>query len=76
MNPLRSVGARLSAALLLVVAVVLAIVYVVVVPSLENRLVHAKTAQLQAAAEELADRLPADRIAWPDFVAAANALRR
>ena len=36
---LRSVGARLSLALLLVVAVALALVYLIVVPSLESRLV-------------------------------------
>jgi hypothetical protein len=42
MNPLQSVGARLSLALLLVVAGALGFVYLIVVPSLENRLVHAK----------------------------------
>ncbi len=40
MNPLRSVGARLSLALLLVVAMALGLVYLAVAPSLENRLVE------------------------------------
>ena len=46
-NPLRSVGARLSLALLLVVAGSLTLVYLVVIPSLESRLVNGKIAQLR-----------------------------
>ena len=46
-NPLRSVGARLSLALLLVVAGSLALVYLVVIPSLESRLIESKTNQLR-----------------------------
>ena len=42
----RSVGTRLSLALLLVVAIALGIVYLAVVPSLENRLVKWRPAQL------------------------------
>ena len=78
MNPLRSVGARLSLAVLLVVAGALAIVYAVVVPSLERNLVDAKLDQLQAAATSLARRTPEDPFAWPDFVenAAASANAR
>ena len=46
-NPLRSVGARLSLALLLVVAGSLALVYLVVIPSLESRLIDSKISQLK-----------------------------
>ncbi len=47
MNPLRSVGARLSLALLFFVAGSLALVYVVVVPSLQSRLIDGKISQLK-----------------------------
>ncbi|HYX89180.1 MAG TPA: ATP-binding protein [Gaiellaceae bacterium] len=50
MRFLRTVGARLSLALLLVVAMALGIVYLAVVPSLKSRLVNARVSQLQAAA--------------------------
>jgi len=54
MRPLRSVGGRLALALLLVVAGVLAIVYVIVVPSyktsLENNELNALQKQLQSRA--------------------------
>src|SRR5262249_21375436 len=46
-NPLRSVGTRLSLALLLVVAGSLALVYLVVIPSLEGRLIDSKINQLR-----------------------------
>jgi signal transduction histidine kinase len=46
-NPLRSVGARLSLALLLVVAGSLALVYLVVIPSLQSRLIDSKIGQLR-----------------------------
>jgi signal transduction histidine kinase len=46
-NPLRSVGARLSLALLLVVAGSLALVYLVVIPSLEGRLIDSKIHHLR-----------------------------
>jgi signal transduction histidine kinase len=49
----RSVGARLSLALLLVVAVALGIVYLAVVPSLENRLVNSRVNQLKKDARRL-----------------------
>ena len=51
MNPFRSVGARLSLALVLVVAAALALVDLIVVPSLERNLIHAKTAQLRESAK-------------------------
>jgi signal transduction histidine kinase len=56
-NPLRSVGARLSLALLLVVAGALGLVYLVVVPSLEDRLVSAKLSDLSRAAPGLVNQL-------------------
>src|SRR4051812_3359536 len=52
MNPLRSVGARLSLALLLVVLMALGLVYVVVVPQLQNRLIDQKIAQLKDVAND------------------------
>lgn len=70
---IRSVGARLSLALLLVVAGALGIVYLIVVPSLEHRLVNAKLAQLARAAPSLARQLPANRFQWPDFTDNASA---
>jgi signal transduction histidine kinase len=50
----RSVGARLSMALALVVAVALGIVYLSVVPSLQSRLEHTRLVQLQDDAQRLA----------------------
>ncbi len=49
MNPLRSVGARLSLALAVVVAAALALVDLIVVPSLERNLINSKIAQLRDA---------------------------
>ena len=49
----RSVGARLSLALLLVVAIALGVVYLAVVPSLRARLENARLAQLETAARNL-----------------------
>jgi signal transduction histidine kinase len=60
MNPLRSVGARLSLALVLVVAGALGAVYVIVVPSLQRNLVHAKFAELRREAPPVAQRAPVD----------------
>jgi two-component system OmpR family sensor kinase len=64
----RSVGARLSLALLLVVAVALGIVYLAVVPSLENRLVNARISQLRAAAHRLAGPAAKRSYFLQDFV--------
>jgi signal transduction histidine kinase len=58
MNHLRTVGARLSLALLVVVAAVLAFVYLLVVPSLENRLVDSRTDQMATVASRVAEQLP------------------
>ncbi len=73
MNPLRSVGARLSLALLLVLAGALAFVYLFVIPSLENRLVDAKLSQLESAAPGLARQLPQNHLRWDDFAENASA---
>jgi two-component system, OmpR family, sensor kinase len=53
---LRSVGAQLSLALLLIVAAGLAFVYLIVVPSLEERLVDGKLDQLANAAPRIAQQ--------------------
>src|SRR2546421_2819376 len=53
MSLLRTVGARLSLALLAVVAIALALVYVVVVPSLQSRLVGSRLDDLSRAARQL-----------------------
>jgi signal transduction histidine kinase len=59
-SPFRSVGARLSLALLVVVAAALAIVYAALVPILERNLVDNKIDQLAPLAEGLAGRVPED----------------
>jgi signal transduction histidine kinase len=68
----RSVGTRLSLALLLVVAIALGIVYLAVVPSLENRLVNARISQLQGDAERLAPQAAGAPL-LQDFVTTAAA---
>lgn len=57
MNPLRSVGARLSLALLAVVAAALGIAYLLIVPSLQHRLIQSKLSQLEHAVPKQAERL-------------------
>jgi signal transduction histidine kinase len=72
MNPFRTVGARLSLALLGVVALVLGLVYLIVVPSLKNRLVNARLNDLAHARKALVaeyNQTPAD----PDFFSNAAA---
>jgi signal transduction histidine kinase len=59
-SPFRSVGARLSLALLVVVAAALAIVYAALVPILERNLVDNKIDQLVPLAQNLASRVPDD----------------
>jgi signal transduction histidine kinase len=59
-SPLRSVGARLSLALLVVVAAALAIVYAALVPILERNLVDNKIEQLVPLAAGLASRVETD----------------
>jgi signal transduction histidine kinase len=58
MNPLRSVGARLSLALVAVVAGALALVYVIVVPSLQQRLIDSKLDQLRAVMPQISQDVP------------------
>jgi signal transduction histidine kinase len=76
-NPLHSVGAKLSLALLLVVAGALGFVYLFVIPSLESRLVDAKVSQLNKAGPGLVRKLPGNHLRWNDFAengsASANA---
>jgi signal transduction histidine kinase len=67
----RSVGTRLSLALLLVVAIALGVVYLAVVPSLENRLVNARISQLEADARRLAPQAEAAPV-LQDFVVTAQ----
>jgi signal transduction histidine kinase len=72
MNPLRTVGARLSLALLGVVALVLGLVYLIVVPSLKSRLVDARLNDLAHARKALVpeyEQHPND----PDFFSNAAA---
>jgi signal transduction histidine kinase len=52
---LQSVGARLSLALLVVVAGALAVVYLIVVPSLEDRLVNSRLRQAERVAQQVTD---------------------
>jgi signal transduction histidine kinase len=70
----RSVGTRLSLALLLVVAIALGIVYLAVVPSLRTRLENTRMTQLEKAARNL--RPVAQRAAVPpDFEDFVNTAR-
>jgi signal transduction histidine kinase len=76
MNPLRSVGARLSLALLLVVVGALTLVYLAVVPSLENRLIDSRLTDLEQSAPTLAGQLkknPFDPDFFDSAAAATNA---
>ena len=72
MTVLRGVGARLSFALALVVAVALGLVYLIVVPSLESRLIDSKEATLRQAMPDVVARLPTDPYAWNDYVDVAS----
>lgn len=69
MNPFRSVGARLSLALVGVVALALGLVYLVVVPSLRQRLIDAKLNQLRDAMPALSREVPQSAFDdWPTFL--------
>ena len=63
MRHLRTVGARLALALLVVVAGVLAFVYLIVTPSLEDRLVNSRKDQVAKVASRVADE-----VARPKYV--------
>ncbi len=72
MNRFSGVGARLGLALFAVLAGALGLVYLIVVPSLQNRLVDSRLSQLERAADGLARELPTDRFRWPDFLDSAS----
>jgi two-component system, OmpR family, sensor kinase len=65
-NPLRSVGARLSLALVGVVALALGLVYAIVVPSLRQRLVDAKLSELSEALPRIRAEVPETQFDWAD----------
>jgi len=68
---------RIALALVAIVAVALGAAYLIVVPSLEHRLVDARITELQRVAVPLAAKLPADHLTWPGkveaFAVATNA---
>ncbi|MGN6431824.1 MAG: sensor histidine kinase [Gaiellaceae bacterium] len=72
MSTFRTVGARLSLALLVVVALVLGLVYLIVVPSLQTRLVDSRLNSLDRAARGLAKEY-ARNDRDPDFFSNASA---
>jgi signal transduction histidine kinase len=72
MKGFRTVGARLSLALLAVVALVLGLVYLIVVPTLESRLIGARLNDLANAAPTLKDEYRQNRHD-PDFFSNAAA---
>jgi signal transduction histidine kinase len=72
MSRFTGVGARLGLALFAVLAGALGLVYLIVVPSLQSRLVDSRLSQLERAADGLARELPADRFRWPDFLDSAS----
>ncbi len=76
MSWFRTVGARLSLALLVVVAGVLAFVYLIVVPSLENRLIDSRKDQGATVAARVVEQLRAgvllDRDLVQGFASASN----
>jgi len=76
---LRTVGVKLSLALIALVAGALAIVYVAVVPTLENRLVDGRIAQLQRTADAIVsdytNTASTQEIIFPDFVSTESQVR-
>src|SRR4051812_1188496 len=72
MRRFTGVGARLGLALLVVLAGALGLVYLIVVPSLENRLVSSRLSELEQSADGLVRELPSDRFRWPDFLDTAS----
>jgi two-component system, OmpR family, sensor kinase len=66
-NPFRSVGARLSLALAVVVLGALAVVWIALVPTLEHRLVDARLQELAASARGVA-REAEDTVPSQDFI--------
>jgi len=73
MNPFRSVGARLSLALAVVVALALGLVYLIVIPSLRQRLVDAKLNQLTDVMPALSRSVPQSSFDdWQSFLETAS----
>jgi signal transduction histidine kinase len=68
----QSVHAQLSLALLLVVAIALGVVYLTVVPSLRNRTIATRVAEVQAIAAKLLPQVKSGTPFNPDFVATAS----
>jgi len=71
-SPLKSVGGRLALALLAVVAGVLAIVYVIVVPSYRHSLENTELNGLAAAVERVIPTFPADPSLQQQFASEAQ----
>ncbi|HZQ66356.1 MAG TPA: HAMP domain-containing sensor histidine kinase [Gaiellaceae bacterium] len=71
MSRLSGVGARLGLALFAVLAAALGLVYAIVVPSLQSRLVDSRVSQVTRAAAGIARHLPRDQFRWQDFVESA-----
>jgi len=67
MRHFQTVGARLALALFVVVAAVLLAVYLIVIPSLEDRLVNSRKGQVATIAETVAKSLDAGRRPTDDF---------
>jgi two-component system OmpR family sensor kinase len=76
---LRTVGVKLSLALIALVAGALAIVYVAVVPTLENRLVDGRISQLQRTADAIVTdytrQVDEAGFVWDSFVTAESQVR-
>jgi signal transduction histidine kinase len=72
MSGFRSVGAKLALALVVAVAAALGLVYLVVVPLLEDNLIDAKLSQLERAAPTIAFQLPENQFDYPDFLDTAS----
>jgi signal transduction histidine kinase len=73
MSALRSVGAKLALALVVAVAAALGLVYLVVVPLLEDNLVNAKLSQVERAAPSVAGQIPENPFDIPEYLDAAAA---
>lgn len=69
MRHFRTVGARLAIALVVVVAAVLLAVYLIVIPSLENRLVNSRKDQVATVADAVVASLNSGRTPTQDLAA-------
>lgn len=74
LNPLHSVGLKLSLALVILVAGALGLVYAIVIPSLERNLVDARLQSLRSVAPELRRTAPTPPVEdWEGFLEKASA---